>query len=232
MFEDNNFLNVDTINRPKKKGATTYLTHNFHTYPAKFIPQIPEYSIRNFTKENDVVLDPFVGCGTSLVEAKLLNRKGIGVDLNPIATLLTKVKTTILSEIEVIEINSIILKIIEQINCYYEKNCVPNEYLIPNFYNREHWFQKNVQNELAIAVNILNNIKNERITNFIKIAISSLIVKVSNQESDTRFAAINKNIPNKYFINLLKNKVNEMIIRISEFSKISSNSKSQNGFET
>ena len=74
MFKETLFANIDTINRPKEKGATSYLTHNFHTYPAKFIPQIPEFSILNFTDENDIVLDPFVGCGTTLVEAKLLNR--------------------------------------------------------------------------------------------------------------------------------------------------------------
>src|SRR3989339_1416472 len=74
-------------------GSTTYLTHNFHTYPAKFIPQIPKSAILQFTKEGDTVLDPFCGCGTTLVEAKLLNRNAIGVDLNPIATLVSKAKT-------------------------------------------------------------------------------------------------------------------------------------------
>src|SRR3989338_11522591 len=74
-------------------GGTTYLTHNFHTYPAKFIPQIPKSTIKTLTKEGDTILDPFCGCGTTLVEAKLLNRCAIGVDLNPVATLISKAKT-------------------------------------------------------------------------------------------------------------------------------------------
>ena len=85
-------------------GKTNYLTHNFHTYPAKYIPQIPRFFIEKYTKEGDLVYDPFLGCGTTLVECKLLNRDGIGVDLNPIATLVSKVKTQPLkdSEIELI----------------------------------------------------------------------------------------------------------------------------------
>ena len=86
-------------------GKTNYLTHNFHTYPAKYIPQIPRYFIEKYTNEGDLVYDPFLGCGTTLVECKLLNRDGIGVDLNPIATLVSKVKTQPLkdSEIELIK---------------------------------------------------------------------------------------------------------------------------------
>ena len=35
----------------ENKGSTNYLTHNFHTYPAKFPPQIPKYFIENFSKK-------------------------------------------------------------------------------------------------------------------------------------------------------------------------------------
>lgn len=224
MFKETLFANIDTINRPKEKGATSYMTHNFHTYPAKFIPQIPEFSILNYTNENDVVLDPFVGCGTTLVEAKLLNRKGIGVDLNPIATLLSFVKTTSLNNDEVSLITNIIEKIKKEIDAYYELDKTTIKYTIPVFYNIDHWFQKNVQNELALALSVTEQIKNEKVKNFIKIAISSIIVKVSNQESDTRFAAINKNIKNKEFIFLLDKKINEMVERIIHFSSIASKS--------
>jgi len=51
-------------------------------YHGNFIPQIPNQLIRRFTKKNDVVLDVFMGSGTSLYECELLDRKFIGFDIN------------------------------------------------------------------------------------------------------------------------------------------------------
>jgi DNA modification methylase len=85
---------VKSIDWNFKDVETTYLTHCYHSYPARFIPQIPQTIIENFTCKGDVVLDPFCGCGTALVESVLRGRRAVGVDINPIACLITKVKTT------------------------------------------------------------------------------------------------------------------------------------------
>ena len=92
---------------------TTYLTHNFHPYPAKFIPQIPNLTIKWFTKKNETVFDPFCGSGTSLVEAKLLGRKSIGVDIHPLGVFMSKVKTTKIPEDELGKVLNF-LKILEK----------------------------------------------------------------------------------------------------------------------
>ena len=60
-----------------KSGA-----HN-NAYHGNFIPQIPNQLMRRFTKKDDVVLDLFLGHGTSLIEARRQGRHGIGVELNP-----------------------------------------------------------------------------------------------------------------------------------------------------
>ena len=73
---------------------TSYITHGFYTYPAKFIPQLAERLIKENSVEQDIVIDPFMGSGTTLVEALVNNRIGIGTDINEIAYLLSKVKTT------------------------------------------------------------------------------------------------------------------------------------------
>jgi len=64
-------------------------THN-PKFRGNFAPQIARNIILKYSKEGDVVLDPMVGGGTTLIETKLLNRKGIGYDINPEAVKLTK----------------------------------------------------------------------------------------------------------------------------------------------
>jgi len=91
---------LDKIDWDFKDFTTQYLTHTFHSYPARFIPQIPLTFIKLFTKERETVLDPMCGCGTALVEAFLNNRNSIGNDFNPLAALITKVKTTLIDENE------------------------------------------------------------------------------------------------------------------------------------
>lgn len=91
---------LDEIDWDFKDFTTQYLTHRFHSYPARFIPQIPLTFIKLFTDEGDTVLDPFSGCGTTAVEAFLNNRNPIGNDFNPLAILISKVKTTLIDETE------------------------------------------------------------------------------------------------------------------------------------
>jgi len=104
---------LDKIDWDFNNFNTQYLTHRFHSYPARFIPQIPYSFIKLFTNEVDTVLDPMCGGGTTIVEAFLNNRNAIGIDLNPLATLITKVKTTLISDEEMIYLDRK-LKIMEK----------------------------------------------------------------------------------------------------------------------
>jgi hypothetical protein len=72
-------------------------THKLYRYPARFAPEFVRACIDEFTEPGDVVLDPFLGGGTSAVEALASGRRFVGFDLNPLAILLTKAKTTPLS---------------------------------------------------------------------------------------------------------------------------------------
>ncbi|MFQ6056141.1 MAG: DNA methyltransferase, partial [Methanosarcinales archaeon] len=77
------------------RGADTkYATHGLHQYPARMIPQIPHQLIPKFSKTGDLILDPFSGSGTVLAESILYGRYAIGVDINPLACLISKVKST------------------------------------------------------------------------------------------------------------------------------------------
>lgn len=86
-------MSEKTIFRRIGEEETNYATHHLYRYPGQFVPQIPRFLIEKFSKKYDVVLDPFCGSGTTLVEANLLHRNSYGIDVNPIARLVTKVKT-------------------------------------------------------------------------------------------------------------------------------------------
>jgi len=211
--------NLKKFNELKKnKLNTTYLTHNFHPYPAKFIPQIPRFFIEELTDENETVLDPFVGCGTTIVESKLLNRKSLGVDLNHIATLISETKSTSLNTDEIDEI------------LHFTESLEMNPSLITKtieFPNIDHWFQQNVKEELMILTSSISKVHSYKVSNFLKTGLSSIITSVSNQESDTRYVAKDKDIPDGKTIDLFKVKIKSMVERIREFSETASDSSSK-----
>src|SRR5438132_8888731 len=69
-------------------------THNFYRYPARFSPRFAAAAIECFSKPDDIVADPYMGGGTSIVEGVAAGRHVVGNDLNSLATLITKVKIT------------------------------------------------------------------------------------------------------------------------------------------
>src|SRR5437763_15114028 len=78
----------------KSSHDTSYMTHNYYSYPAKFIPQVAQRLILENSNTGDIVIDPFMGSGTTIVEALFANRIGIGSDINYVAYLVAKAKTT------------------------------------------------------------------------------------------------------------------------------------------
>ena len=72
-------------------------THNFYRYPARFSPTFARTAIEQFSKRGDLVLDPYMGGGTTVVEALAAGRSVVGNDLNSLAAFIARVKTTPLS---------------------------------------------------------------------------------------------------------------------------------------
>jgi hypothetical protein len=73
-------------------------THTYYRYPARFSPLFAREAIKKFTQPGDVVLDPFMGGGTTLVEAQSLGRRAVGSDVSSLAVFLAKTKTMLLTE--------------------------------------------------------------------------------------------------------------------------------------
>lgn len=78
-----------------ERSTLTGRNHGLHKYPAKFIPQIPQWALTYGTSiGRDVVLDPFCGSGTTLVEAGFRGAHSLALDISPVAALITRAKTS------------------------------------------------------------------------------------------------------------------------------------------
>ncbi|MDY0282046.1 MAG: class I SAM-dependent methyltransferase, partial [Salinivirgaceae bacterium] len=158
---------------------------NIHPYPARFIPNIPrELILALGCDKNSVILDPFCGSGTTLLEAQRAGFESVGVDLNPIACLISNVKTQRAPENFLYEANIIN----EQSKKAFDENVK-----IPAIPNLDHWFKADVQKALSVILKHIDEQSDMALKNALKLALSSIIVRVSNQESDTRYAAVDNN---------------------------------------
>lgn len=75
-------------------------THKFYLYPARFHPDIANAVIRSFSQKGEWILDPFMGGGTSAVEALTLGRQMLGSDVNALARFVADVRTRPLSPMD------------------------------------------------------------------------------------------------------------------------------------
>jgi hypothetical protein len=96
----------------------TGLTHNFYRYPARFSPTFARQVILHFTEPGDLVFDPFMGGGTTLVEARALGRNAVGTDISSLAVFLAQTKTLILSEAERTRIHRWVERVVSRLNLW------------------------------------------------------------------------------------------------------------------
>ncbi|MBY8997579.1 MAG: hypothetical protein KGD60_07595 [Candidatus Thorarchaeota archaeon] len=175
----------------------SYLTHGVHKFPAKFFPELPRYLIRKYSKTGEFVLDPMCGSGTVVLEAMLNDRIGIGIDIDPIARLITKVKTTI---IDPETLNLAALDLTTRIQEF--KNNSDQNPLIPEFPYRDNWFRSFVLRELAIINDSINNLLSKHqndsewsdIGDFFRVVLSSIIRDVSNADPHCTRTVLRKKV--------------------------------------
>lgn len=156
---------VDTIPGPDRA------THLIHPYPAKLLVHIPYFFLSNtiLSKPGDTVIDPFCGSGTVLLESLLMGRNAIGFDSNPLARLISKVKT---SPIDTSRLRKSIDRLRERI---------PNEHSIglPDVVNLEYWFYPRVIKQLLRIWEAIQLTRNEDFKSFYLVCFSSCVRKVS-----------------------------------------------------
>jgi len=150
-----------------------YYTHGFHPYPARMMPLIAKKVIEMFAnRADDVVFDPFCGSGTVLVEATVHDRESIGFDINPLAIIIAKAKTTPIEPKKLKEkINEVLKEIINDNSNYSSPKDIPNLY---------YWFKPKVIDELSKILHHIKRIDDEEMYNFFATAFSYTVWKVSN----------------------------------------------------
>ena len=157
-----------------------------HSYPAKFTVDLALEKIEKYTKIGDTVYDPFVGSGTTLLASQTLKRNSYGTDINHIAILISKFKTLHLSNIEIDELNYFINT--------FEKTYINEVDSIELFSypSINHWFCDDAIKILSLIKSKIDGVNNENVKVFCKLVMSSIVNLASNQESDTRYAAVIK----------------------------------------
>jgi DNA modification methylase len=159
----------------------------FHPYPARFVSAIPRQALQLLGVKG-TVLDPFCGSGTTLMEARRLGLPAVGVDINPVACLISRVRTARWEPHDVILSGSHAQSLFEAAASATE---VADDFkAIPRL---GHWFTPYAQRALSGAMLYARGLPlDDPWRDRVSAAISAATVRVSRQESDTRYAAIEK----------------------------------------
>ncbi len=162
--------------------SSRYASHNYHSFPAKFPPQLPRRFIEALTLPDDLVLDPMAGSGTTLVEAILLGRRAIGVDIDPLACLICRAKTTVLDRDQVLEEADAVVSRAEAALAG-ERGELHAE-LAARWDRRtrafvDYWFAQKTQLALQALIREIGRVGQEEIRRFLEIALSSVIITKS-----------------------------------------------------
>lgn len=156
----------------KTRKDTAYITHGYHRYPAKFIPQIVSRLAEKYTNEGDLIVDPFGGCGTTLVESKIMGRPSVGVDINPVAVLITKAKITPIDP-QKIEKAFAILK--AKLDTYSKDTKVK----APEHERIDYWFKPEEKRKLAFIFAEISKLKDQDIRDFFYCGFSNILKNCS-----------------------------------------------------
>ncbi len=178
-----------------------------HPYPARFIPELPALAL-DCLRPNGPVLDPFCGSGTTLVEAMRRGHQALGVDLNPIACLMSRVKTTRWEATD----ESVVEDHVRSLIAYAaagDQGVLDLE--IPRL---DHWFEPWAQQVLAGAMTYVRQLDpSDPWRDRLALAVSASTVRISNQDSDTRYAAVEKSMGPELALRLLE----EALRRIADW---------------
>ena len=151
-----------------RTANTKLITHGIHAYPATMVPQVARRLIESYGREANLIFDPYCGSGTTLLEGMLAKLVAVGTDLNPLARLIARVKTT---KVE-----------IGQLDRETERFCdnpPASDPPIPNVPNIDYWFAAEQQHALAKIKAYIDGIENKVLADVFRVAFSLTVREVS-----------------------------------------------------
>ncbi len=163
-------------------GDSKYASHNFHSFPAKFPPQLPRQFIRALTHPGECVYDPMMGSGTTLVEALLLGRCALGSDIDPLAVRIARVKTQALDLVKASQTGyAVVQRAYEQIS--HHRADLEQELAIrwdqPTREFVNYWFLPQTQLELLALLKEIALISDATLRAFLELVVSAVIITKS-----------------------------------------------------
>ena len=158
-----------------------YASHRFHSFPAKFPPQIPRKFIQGLTEPGETVLDPMTGSGTTALEAFILGRRGLGFDIDPLALLVSQVKVAPLDSSKVKQVGDNILKraTIALDSKSELETLLKNQWDVKTREFIDYWFALETQIELLALLVEIEQIADESIKAFFQLVFSAIIITKS-----------------------------------------------------
>jgi hypothetical protein len=167
-------VEVDEWTSDASNHALRYATHGLFRYFGKFPPLVARYLIESYTKPGDIVFDPMIGCGTTAVEALLLGRHCTGVDVSPLATLLTRVKCRRPSRKAAEHLDAVL----EQAGRLHASGH-PDPAKWPGSIKTQHWFLPETCHWLWAIRESISTVKNESDRDLLYVAFASIVRRVS-----------------------------------------------------
>jgi hypothetical protein len=160
---------------------TLYATHGLHAFAAKCPPPLARWGIKTYSHPGEIVFDPMVGSGTTLVEARLLGRRAIGADIDPLARLIAEVKATPLTQDQLKELTVRLLAAVDAAKGDAPL-AIPSGAAVPfapkrNEVNLEKWFLPEVASDLTLLKQQIAQVETSiPARRFLWVAFSSLIL--------------------------------------------------------
>lgn len=175
---------IGSIDWNFRDADTGYFTHAIHRYSGKFIPQIAGQAIDLLTRPGDLIVDPYCGSGTTLVEAAVRGRRAIGIDMNPLAVLIARVKTTPIDREMLEHFRRKLEMFVQRIEADGLFQSAPSERVRADarqsdpWYNK--WFQRRNLSDLVALYNEICDEPDERLRNVGLVAFSDVLRRASN----------------------------------------------------